>query len=245
MKLKILGSSSSGNCYLLQNKTETLVLECGVKWNEVKKALNFNMTNICGCLITHEHKDHCKYIKDVLKAGIDIYSTKGTLKALKIDSHRSHVIEYLKPFKVGGYSILPFQTKHDCEEPVGFLIQHEDMGTLLFATDTYYLEYKFENLNHILVECNYSLDILNKNIEAGKIHPAFKNRVLQSHFEFDNVKNFLKANNLAQVANIVLLHLSNDNSDSARFKTEIEKLTGKLVHIADKGLEIDIGLYPF
>lgn len=245
MELKVLGSSSSGNCYLLQNNEECLILECGIKWNEVKKALNYNLSKVKGCLVTHEHKDHCKYINDAIEAGIDIYSTKGTLEALKIDSHRSHSVEYLKSFKVGGYNIIPFQIKHDCAEPVGYLIQHKDIGTLLFATDTYYLEYTFEHLNYILIECNYSLDILNKNIEDGKVHPTFKNRVLQSHFELQNAKSFFNANNLKEVRSIVLLHLSNNNSNAAEFKAEIEQITGKPVYIADKGLTIDISLYPF
>lgn len=245
MRLKVLGSSSSGNCYLLQSETETLILECGIKWDEVKKALDFNMASVSGCLITHEHKDHCKYAKDVINSGIDIYLTKGTLEALSITSHRAKIIKPLETFKIGEFNILPFDTKHDSNEPVGFLVQHSKMGTMLFATDTYYIEYKFQDLNHILVECNYSLDILNRNIESGKVHPTFKNRVLQSHFELENVKSFFKANDLHDVRTIMLLHLSDGNSNSVRFKSEIEKVTAKQVYIADKGLEVDLSLYPF
>lgn len=56
MKMKCLGSSSGGNCYLLQsNSGETLIVECGVNIKEIKKALNFNMRNVVGCLVSHEH----------------------------------------------------------------------------------------------------------------------------------------------------------------------------------------------
>lgn len=56
MKLKVLGSGSNANCYLLQsNSGETLIIECGVHLKEIKKALNFNMRNVVGCLISHEH----------------------------------------------------------------------------------------------------------------------------------------------------------------------------------------------
>ncbi|MDS2204199.1 MBL fold metallo-hydrolase, partial [Clostridioides difficile] len=39
MKIKVLGSSSKGNCYLLQLKNETLILECGVSYKEILKGL--------------------------------------------------------------------------------------------------------------------------------------------------------------------------------------------------------------
>lgn len=55
MKLKVLGSSSVGNCYLLENDTECLVVEAGVPIMETKKALDFNVRKIQGVVISHEH----------------------------------------------------------------------------------------------------------------------------------------------------------------------------------------------
>ncbi|HEK4983654.1 TPA: MBL fold metallo-hydrolase, partial [Clostridioides difficile] len=60
--IKILGSSSRGNCYLLQLENETLILECGVSYKEILKGLDFSLENVVGCLVTHEHKDHSKAI---------------------------------------------------------------------------------------------------------------------------------------------------------------------------------------
>ena len=55
MKLTVLNSNSRGNCYVLQNDTEALIIECGVRLSAVKKALNFNISKIRGVLISHEH----------------------------------------------------------------------------------------------------------------------------------------------------------------------------------------------
>lgn len=55
MKLKVLGSGSSGNCYILENDTEALIIEAGVPFMEVKKALDFNISKIQGVVISHEH----------------------------------------------------------------------------------------------------------------------------------------------------------------------------------------------
>ena len=60
----MLGSSSKGNCYLLEYKNQVLILDAGVSFKEVQKALNFNIEKVVGVLITHEHMDHLKYATD-------------------------------------------------------------------------------------------------------------------------------------------------------------------------------------
>lgn len=243
MKLKVLGSSSKGNCYLIQNKNETLIIECGLAYRNIVKALDFNLSNVVGCLITHEHKDHSKSIKDLIKNGIDIYSSRGTFEALEINSHRAKAVKSEEQFKVGNFTVVAFQTQHDCIEPLGFLIFHEELGKLLFATDTYYIQYNFPGLNHILIECNYDEDILSTNVESKKVHPSLKKRIVRSHFSLTNLKGFFKANDLSKVLNIILIHLSSDNSDSEYFRKEIEKVTGKPVGVASNILEMELIRY--
>lgn len=246
MKVKILGSSSSSNCYLLQaNDDEVLIIECGVDFKEVKKSLDFDISKVAGCLITHEHADHSKYVDKVLEAGINCYMSKGTKDKLSLNHHRAIILSEFQKISIGSYKVMAFKTKHDCADPVGFLIHHKEMGLMLFATDTYYLEYNFEGLNHIFIECNYAKDILNNNVELGIINKTLKNRTLKSHFELENVKGFLKINDISSVRNICLLHLSDRNSDAERFRREIEELTGKNVVVADNGVEIDLNLFSF
>lgn len=55
MKLKVLGSGSSGNCYILENDSEALIIEAGVPIMETKKALDFNIRKVRGVVISHEH----------------------------------------------------------------------------------------------------------------------------------------------------------------------------------------------
>ena len=90
---------------------------------------------------------------------------------------------------------------------------------------TYYIRYRFPRLTHIMVECNYASDILQANVDVGLVHPAMRHRLLTSHFSLENVKEFLKANDLSQVREIWLLHLSDGNSDAERFKREVQALT--------------------
>ena len=56
MRLKCLGSSSAGNCYLLTSDNgETLILDCGIPIKEIKKGLNWQIRGIRGMIISHAH----------------------------------------------------------------------------------------------------------------------------------------------------------------------------------------------
>jgi len=167
-----------------------------------------------------------------MRAGIDCYMSAGTAEALGISGHRLNIIKAKQQFRIGTWTILPFDTQHDAAEPLGFLLANQDGDKLLYATDTYYIRYKFHGLTHIMVECNYAADILKTNVKAGLVEPALKSRILKSHFSLENVKEFLKANDLGKVQGIWLLHLSDGNSDAERFRREVMELTGKPTYIA-------------
>lgn len=241
MKLKVLGSSGSGNCYILETKTEILIIECGVKFSDVKKAIDFKIDKVVGCLITHEHGDHSKYVNEVLDACINVWSSVGTIHNLKLKSSRLPLLlEAKHVHNIGSFRIMPLDVKHDCAEPYCFLIDHEESGTILFATDTYYLPYKFDNLSHILIECNYSKEILDRNSQSGKVPRSVRNRIIESHMSLDTCKEALIANDLKQVKEIILIHLSDSNSNEEEFVKEIKSVTGKRVFAAKKGFEIEL-----
>ena len=246
MQLKILGSSSAGNCYIFDNGDECLLLECGVHYRDIQVAVDFEVTKISGCLVSHEHGDHIKSISKVLGARIPCYMSKGTARALNIEGNALVTcLEEFKSCRLGGFTIQGFAVQHDAEEPFGYLIHHKEMGTVLFATDTYYLKYKFAGLSNILLECNYSLDILEANLEAGLIAQPQRDRTIKSHLSYETCKEVLTANDLSMVNNIVLIHLSPSNSNAREFLTGIKELTGKTVHIADKGMVLDFDKTPF
>jgi len=247
MKLKVLGSSSSGNCYILETETGTLILDAGIRFKDIQIALDFYLSDVHGCLVTHEHSDHSKAVKDVLRAAINVYASMPTLRALGItERHLAVSIKSNEQFTVGDFIVLSFPTEHDAAEPLGFLIQYKPTGErILFATDTYFIRHRFNGLNYILIESNYCKDILDANVEAGKIPSSLKKRILESHFSLDNLKGFLDANDLREVRKIVLIHLSDSNSDAARMVREIKELTGKDTEIAEAGKVIPLELCPF
>lgn len=247
MKLTIINSNSSGNAYLMESNTgETLMIECGVRWDNIKIALGFNIKKVIGCIITHEHNDHSKSVREVMKAGINVYSSFGTLNALELSlEHRAYALKADEVYTIGSYNVLPFKTEHDCAEPFGYLINHKECGTVLFLTDSYYSQHKFNNLNNIIIEANYCQNIVDNRVKNGESHKFLRDRIITSHMSLQTCKDLLQANDLRQVNNIVLIHLSDSNSDAARFQREVQEVTGKRVSVAEAGLTIPFNKTPF
>lgn len=240
MNLSILGSNSSGNCYILQNDTEALIIEAGIRLSEVKKALDYNLTKVVGCIATHAHGDHSGHIKDIANAGINVFAIADVIKNRELNSHhRAKIINPGSGYLIGNFKVLAFMVSHDIP-CVGFHISHPDTGNILFLTDTFTCEYSFPNLNHLLIEANYADDILFSNINSGKVSRGMKRRLMYSHMELQTTKTYLSALDLSQVNTITLIHLSSQNSDEKRFVEEIQGLTGKMVYAADKGMEIEL-----
>lgn len=245
MKLSVISSSSKGNCYILENENEALLIEVGVSFKEIKQVLNYNLKKVVGAILTHEHKDHAKCLEDVLKAGIKVVASQGTANALGVQSTNYIRIKAGEATKLGSFDILAFDTVHDCIEPLGFLIRHEECGTVLFLTDTIYSGYTFKGLNNIIVEANYCEAILDLKYKEGTTSEFLRKRVLNSHMSIRTCKQLLMANDLKKVNNILLIHLSDNHSNSDRFKREVIGITGKNVNIARPGMQINFNKQPF
>ncbi|WP_017379765.1 MBL fold metallo-hydrolase [Paenisporosarcina sp. TG-14] len=229
--IQTLATGSKGNCYHITDGHTPLLLECGIRFKDIQRKLNFKTSDIAACLITHEHKDHCSGINDVLKAGIDCYMSPGTKEAIGINHHRLHGVAVKQQFKIGTWTILPFDTEHDVSEPFGFLLANTSGDKILFITDSYYCRYKFSGISHLMLECNYCTDVLKQNVANGRIDKTMKKRVMRSHFGLERVIEFLKANDLSNLQEIWLLHLSDSNSDEQLIRNEVAKVTGKMIYI--------------
>lgn len=246
MELSILGSSSYGNCYILQNENEALIIEAGINFTEVKKALDFNLSKVVGCIISHEHGDHSKYVNDFLNARIKVYASAGTVGKLNTKSSIPPLpLEAGNKLKLGNFTILPFDVMHDCAEPFGFVIKHEETGNILFVTDSYYVPVNVPNLSNILIEANYCDEILERNFREGKTIAKLRDRTIESHMSIKTCKEALLANDLSKVNNIVLIHLSDRNSHAEEFRQTIYRSTGKAVYVADKGMKLNFNKSPF
>lgn len=232
MKLKCLGSGSSGNCYLLSTEKETLILDCGVPIMEIKKGLNFDLSKVVGCVVTHSHKDHSLSAKDFENMGIPVFKPYENKEPINLNGWNGTIQAFDLTDKDGKF----MHTNADGSECpcYGFLITHPDLGRMLYITDTELVKWRFKDINHILISCNYQ----KKYIDDENL--AKRNHVFRGHMELETVKEFIKANNSDSLQNIILCHLSNDNANPEECKAEVEKVAKCPVYVARKGLEVEL-----
>ena len=167
--VETLGSSSRGNCYRLLSGGRSLLLECGLPWAQIRRALNFKTADLDGCLVSHHHKDHSRAAADVLKAGVDLYATQAAFDAMEIPGpqHRFHPLTYRLTINIGPWRVMAFEAVHDAPGTVGFWITDQDGDKLVFLTDSAFAYYTFPGTNVFMVEANFSEQILQRNVEVA------------------------------------------------------------------------------
>ena len=238
MKLKCLGSGSSGNCYLLiASNGETLIIDPGLQIKEIKKALNWNISCVVGAVCTHHHADHAKSVKDLEQMGISVFKPYESSKTMSIGSTDWTIQGFELTDKAGKF-MLTNADGSECQ-CYGFLISHPEMGRLLYITDTELVKWRFKNVNQILVEANYSKEIIQQE------KPNYEH-VCRGHMELGTTLEFLKVNKGPDLRNVVLLHLSDNNSDAGMFAARAKEVVGMAdVYVADKEMEIELNKEPF
>lgn len=207
MKLKCLNSGSSGNCYVLEKDDEILILDVGCPLKEVKKALNFDLSKIAGCFISHEHLDHAKYRKDFEKLGIEIFAPYDK------DAIRDNR-------QYGNFNLQAFRLPHGETFSYGLLIRNKD-ETALYMTDFEYCPYVFKacKVNYYLIECNYQLQYV--DFDAPN-----KEHKLRGHCSLETLKKFLEANKNYDMENVILCHMGFGSTNPQECISDVENIVG-------------------
>lgn len=228
MNIQVLGSGSSGNAYIVSDGETRILIECGLPWAKMSKASGFTLSGVDLCLISHEHGDHAKAVRDVMKNGITVGCSPGTAGALGIenDVHCTQLTHGVWQ-KFLTWNVLPLHVEHDAAEPLAFILQSVTGETLLYATDTPYLEYNVSGLTHMMVEANYDYDLM--DLGDGSLN----GRIIRSHMSIDSLVKWIRTGSSRDtVREIWLLHLSDDRSDADDFKTRVQAETGAAVYVA-------------
>ena len=228
MKLKCISTGSSGNCYLLHaDNGETLILDCGIGIKEIKKGLDWNIKDVVGVLCTHKHQDHSKSLNEFKAMGIPIYAPYISQKPMAIGSGA---------FKIQSFDLTTVDgrwTHTDADGTecpcYGFLITHQEMGKLLYITDTELIKWRFKDINHILLGVNYDKDLVDTDNPKA-------NHVFRGHLYIDTACDFVKANDSDSLQNVIMCHLSSENADKDSFIKKMENaVNGANVDVAERG----------
>lgn len=256
MTLKVIGSGSSGNCYLLlpeDPKERGLMLEAGMPFREVVKAMQGDTGRIAACLVTHEHKDHAGHVASVIEHGIQVWATGGTRDAIedwpKMRRMKGRIkrLPFELMFQMGRFDIIVFHTLHDAAEPCGFYIRHPECGLVVFATDTRYIPGTFDRIDHWLIECNHDV----ARLEAREDIPeAVKERIRWNHMSIDTCIEDILANDRTHLKDVTLIHISSQDGDPDGFVQRVDDaLKTECISIpvvaARPGMSIELHENPF
>lgn len=88
MKLKPLASSSHGNAYLVEDCQTRILVDCGLAFRTLQKAVGFSLMELDGVLLTHEHRDHARCAEELVRRGQTVYMSPGTALALGLAEER-------------------------------------------------------------------------------------------------------------------------------------------------------------
>ena len=220
-----MGSGSSGNSCYLGNSLGGVIIDAGVKADEILMMLTSNgidIKNVKGVLLTHDHADHVKYIYTLLRnhKHLRVFCTNRILNGLlRRHSISKRIKEYHVPifkeipFNINGFEITAFEVPHDGSDNMGFSIEFNDRRFVL-ATDMGTVSdrarHYISNANYLVMEANYDLDMLRK----GHYPEYLKARIQTERGHMDNVHTaaFLAETITDKLSHIFLCHLSQDNN---------------------------------
>lgn len=227
--LQVLATGSSGNGYVLRCGADVLLLECGVKLDTVLQALDYDISNVTGVLVTHKHGDHVKYATEYVKI-LTVYGN-AEIDVLK-------PLEPKKRYKIGGFDVIPLEVPHGDCLCNAYYIHHPAMGWLLFCTDAERFSYKLKPLpDNIVIECNYIQDVVLEHLSKGEeVRSNYG-----SHMELSDTIDAVTRLWSEKLRNVVLIHRSKGNFVADTAKNEFMRWAKIMPIVAKSGDVIGLG----
>lgn len=231
LKFLCLGSGSTGNCYCLGDSANAIIVDAGVRKNDVVARVNnvFHPRSLWGILVTHSHGDHFAYATAIAKGyDIPLYINVSTYNEIKAKSQMTDSVIETDPFEgvnvrtftdcehltIGPFSIDTIPLPHDpgCS-CTGFSITL-DNHNIVIATDfsviTDALAKYIASADSLVVDCNYDEQLL----VDSKYDEFLKRRVAQyGHISNRALANFFSTKQHNKLQNVFLAHLSDETNN--------------------------------
>ncbi len=219
MHLKVLGSSSGGNCGLVNVSWKWVLIDAGFSCRKIGQLLaseGLTPSDISAVLVTHEHTDHTAGLKTLADAGAKIYGTEGTALAVRAKLpwtlvQPGSVFEIFERVAVEVFSV-----PHDAADPVGYTIC-EGSQRLSWALDLGHLDAQMKaylaRADILMIESNYDED----RLEASRRPYYLKARIKGRHGHLCNDETFeylTSTSSKAHWREIFLGHISRECNDT-------------------------------
>ena len=218
MRFASLGSGSKGNATLVGAGDTLVMIDCGFSLRETTRRLasrGVEPQQVDAILVTHEHSDHSSGVAALSrKYQIPVYLTHGTSSTGRCDnSFELRCFNCEDSFEIGGLRVKAVTVPHDAVEPCQFRLTWQDR-TLGVLTDlgsiTPHVVDNYRACHGLLLEFNHDLPML----MAGQYPPQLKRRVGGDwgHLNNEQAADFLQQIDVAQLAHLVVAHVSENNN---------------------------------
>lgn len=246
MRILFSKTGSDGNCSVIESGDgHLLIIDAGIKYRNVDKAIGYRLHKADALLITHEHSDHTSSLSG-------FFNIKRIYMPSELEEHNVYwskdertrgiyTLNMRSTFQFPGFVFMATKiphTNHDGSkcECYGFLIGDKyTKEKMLWATDTQYIEYNFPPLEYYCIECNYFESDFNAD-DIEYIEKSVEMRRMQSHMSFETAVKFMKNQDLSKCKEVHLLHMSSSLSNTQkanmakRMKQELNKEDIKIAY---------------
>ena len=199
MEIEIIGTGSSGNCFLFN---DNLIVDMGLPKSKMK---DIDFGKIKYVLLTHIHADHfleatIRYLSIHYPKILFICGEWLKKELLHIGVENIKVIEMNKLYEIGDYKISGIIAYHDVENCGYRLMQNGHKH--IYITDTSTLEgITAKNYDTATIECNHdferALEIIEEKREEGEFSHLV--RTLDTHLSVQQTIEFCKGNNIKKL----------------------------------------------
>jgi len=223
LSFSVLASGSSGNSIYIKSRETSILLDAGISAKQLNQRLQVaaesSIADLSAILVTHEHSDHVKGLKQTIKLSkAPVYLTEGTQQALPADvnelyQHRLNQVAAGHEFMVGDIRVTVFAVSHDATEPVAYRFDTED-GSLAVITDLGYLsdtiKSVIEGCQTFVLEANHDESML----RAGPYPWHLKRRILGDKGHLSNTDAAVGLSDILSTdeVHVYLAHLSSENN---------------------------------
>ncbi|MCM8535104.1 MAG: MBL fold metallo-hydrolase [Lentisphaeraceae bacterium] len=230
--LASLSSGSKGNCTVVRNGDDLILIDCGISFKKLKEKLkehDLHEEMIKGIFVTHEHTDHVSGLRVTSdKMDIPVFCNQNTGAFLKRKERAPQNLNYFENGSSIGHStfvVEPFSVPHDGVDTVAYNVFVNDIK-ISVATDFGFasqaVKQNLKGCDLLLLESNHDVKMLQ---ECGKRPWKIKQRILSRHGHLSNetCHEILSDVLHKDLKHLILGHVSQDTNDYSLVKDLAQK----------------------
>lgn len=234
LSIASLNSGSNGNCYYVGNDREAILVDAGLSGRETDirlKRLGLIPSKVKAIFISHEHGDHIKGLRSVIKKyKVPVYITNNTHQQcrLRIKEPYLRTFNAFEPIRIGNLCVTAFPKIHDACDPHSFIVSCDRINVGVFTdigSACKNVVHHFKQCHAAFLEANYDEEMLDK----GTYPYALKNRIRggKGHLSNRQALQLFLEHRPPFMSHLLLSHLSENNNRPEIVQNLFNRCAGK------------------